>query len=59
MRVRFSREVRFTPPEERRVSIHYLPDMELTIRRRWGELLQAAGYCVEIEPPNRPERDRP
>ena len=53
MRVRILRERRFTPPEERRMSVHYTPGLECTVRRAWGEHLVAAGDAVEIEPPPR------
>jgi hypothetical protein len=56
MRIRIVREVRFTPPEERRIGFHFKTDTEATIKRSWGTLLVALGYAVEIAPPNRPER---
>ena len=56
MRVRILRERRFIPPEERRMSVHFTPGLECTVRRAWGERLVAAGDAVEIEPPRRPDR---
>ena len=55
MRLRFVRDVRFTPPEERRRGFHFKADTEATVKRAWGTLLVALGYAVEVEPPRRSE----
>lgn len=57
MRVCILRDRRFVPPGLHRISVHYLPGMELTVRRAWGDLLVAAGDAIEIDPPARPKRD--
>jgi hypothetical protein len=58
MRVLILRDRRFIPPGLRRMSVHYTPGLECTVKRAWGALLVAAGDAVEIEPPPRsPRRD--
>ena len=57
MRVRFKRDRNWTPPEERRITVAYKKDMELTIKRAWGEQMVADGDLEEIDPPARePEK---
>jgi hypothetical protein len=53
MRVRILRERRLVPPGLRRISVHYLPGMEVTVKRAWGDVLVASGDAVEIDPPPR------
>jgi hypothetical protein len=50
MRIRIIRERRFIPPENRRISIHYLAGLELTVKRAWAEILIANGDAIEIPP---------
>jgi len=57
MRVRILRERRFVPPENRRITVHYLEGLELTVKRAWGAALVAAGDALELEPPRRKETD--
>lgn len=59
MRVRIKRDRYFTPPEERRVTLAYKAEMELTVKRAWGELLVAAGDAEEIDVPAREPEKRP
>jgi len=56
MRVLILRDRRFTPPGLHRMSVHYTPGLQCTVRRSWGALLVAAGDAVEIEPPSRDQR---
>jgi hypothetical protein len=56
MRVRIVRERRFTPPGLHRMSVHYTPGLECTVKRTWGAILVAAGDAIEIEPPRRDPR---
>lgn len=53
MHVRFLRDRNWSPPEERRITVAYKQDMELTVKRAWGEQLVADGDAVEITPPRR------
>ena len=42
------------PPEHRnRVTVHYTPGLELTVKRAWGAALVANGDAVEIPAPKR------
>lgn len=50
MKVKFTGEYHFTPPENRGVTFHYLPSDEVfTVRRVCGEGAVAAGVAVEIK----------
>lgn len=53
MRVLFSRDRDFTPPEDRRMTVAYKGDREYTVKRAWGEAMVAAGDCVEVSAPPR------
>ncbi|WP_292085324.1 MULTISPECIES: hypothetical protein [unclassified Brevundimonas] len=53
MRVRFERDRNWTPPEERRITVAYKKDMELTVKRDWGERMVKDGDAVEIDAPVR------
>lgn len=53
MRVRFKRDRNWTPPEERRITVAYKLGMELTIKRTWGEQMEAEGDLEEIDAPPR------
>lgn len=57
MRVRILRNRDFTPPEERRITVAYPKDSELTVKRAWGEALVKAGDAEEIDPPARDPLD--
>lgn len=57
MRVRFTRNRLWTPPEDRRLTVSYKADMELTVKRAWGEQMVKDGDAEEIETPARePEK---
>lgn len=59
MRVRFSRNRLWTPPEDRRLTVSYKADMELTVKRAWGEQMVKDGDAEEIETPAREPEKRP
>ncbi|WP_368933487.1 hypothetical protein [Brevundimonas naejangsanensis] len=54
MRVRFLKDRLWTPPEDRRLTVAYKKGMELTIKRAWGEQMEADGDLEEIDAPPRP-----
>jgi hypothetical protein len=53
MRIRFKRDRDFTPADERRITVAYPADAEVTVKRAWGEKLVADGDAEEIEAPAR------
>lgn len=53
MRVKFLRDRKWTPPEDRRIGVAYKKGMELTVKREWGERMVLDGDCEEIAPPAR------
>ncbi len=53
MRVLFLRDRLWTPAEDRRLTVRYRADSEYTVKRAWGDLMVAAGDCVEVPAPAR------
>lgn len=51
MRVKFRRDRDWTPPEDHRITVAYKQGWEGTIKRSWGQAMQAAGDLEEIDPP--------
>lgn len=54
MRVVFSRDERFAPPERPAITVRYRAGCGYTVKRAWGAAMVAAGACVEVIPPPRP-----
>ena len=53
MRVRFSQDFDWTPPEQPLVTLAALAGEEKTVRRAMGEAAIAAGKAVAIDAPKR------
>lgn len=53
MRVRFLKDRNWTPPEERRITVAYKAEMELTVKRAWGSQMVADGDAEAIAAPGR------
>lgn len=57
MRIRIVRDRYFTLPADRRVTVFYREDVEVTIKRAWGDQLVEDGDAEEIPAP--PRRRKP
>lgn len=56
MRVRFTRNFSYRPPERRGRTIAFKAGMEKTVKRHCGNAAVAAGRAIEVPVPNRFER---
>lgn len=55
MRVRMLKTERFTPPEQRAITVKYLDGVEYTVKTAWGAAMVASGAAVEVKaPPRKP-----
>jgi hypothetical protein len=57
MRVRFTGDFDWTPPQQRQVTLAFLAGEEKTVKRDCGEAAIKAGKAEEVTPPGRDEAD--